>query len=162
MAKIRPRGQKIVSVIIVLITALFLLACGTNSDEELVKAAMKGNTETIEKLLAKGADANATDQKHRSTALMWAAHNGHTEAIKVLIRSGAAIDARREKGETALWFAAQKGQLETLKILVENGAKTDIVGRDGDTAIAIAEKNGHAHVVDYLNQASRSEQKASD
>jgi ankyrin repeat protein len=116
----------------------------------------------IEKMLAKGADVNATDQKHRSTALMWAAHNGHTEALKVLIRSGAAIDARREKGETALWFAAQKGQLETLKILVENGAKTDVVGRDGETAVAIAEKNGHTHVVDYLKRIGGPEQAASN
>ena len=90
-----------------------LLSCGENLDEELVQAAKKGKAEKIENLLKKGADVNAKDRKHKSTVLMWAAHEGHIDAMKVLIRNGAEIGEKRDNGETALWFASQKGKQDT-------------------------------------------------
>ena len=87
----------------------------------------------------KGVDVNATGKKHRSTALMWAAHNGQRGGGKsVDLDSGAAIDARRKRVKRHCGLPPKKGQLETLKILkYKTASKTGIVGRDGDTAIAI-------------------------
>ena len=136
------------------ILAMWCVACGMSKDQELVQAAKQGNTAVIEKLLRDGVDVKTKDEEYQSTALMWAAHNGHAQAVRMLIDNGAEINARRFKGETALWFAAQKGQLEPLKVLVENGADASIPGRDGDSAVTIAQKNGHNHVVAYLQSVN--------
>lgn len=140
-----------------ILASVGFLACGKDMDRELLDAAMSGKAELVRHCLENGADVNAKDQKHQSTALMWAAHNGHVEALKILIAHGANIEQKRFKGETALWFAAQKGQLETLKILADKGADINTIGRDGDSALAVALKNGHLHVAEYLKNAGASD-----
>jgi ankyrin repeat protein len=141
-----------------LVIAAFVLgACTRDSSQDFVTAAKTGDLETVIRLLKDGVDVDATDSKHRATALMWAAHEGHPEIVKVLIEKGAAIDARNPTGETALWFSAQKGKIEALKILHENGADSNVIGERGETALDVARKNGHQDIVDYLRQAGVAE-----
>ena len=153
----QQNNSKIITAIFLIIAPLVFFACGVDLNNELVEKAKAGDSAAIERLLAEGADVNAIDNKHGSTALMWAAHNGHSETVKILIRNGATIDQKRTKGETALWFSAQKGQLEPLKVLVNNGADINVVGRDGETSLVVARKNGHSAVVKYLLKCGASE-----
>lgn len=146
----RGNGNLVLTVIWMAITAVAFSACGKNHDEEVIKAAKKGDAALLAELLEKGANVNAQDSKHQSTALMWAAHEGHTDAMKVLIKNGADIDAKRENGDTALWFTAQKGQLDAMKILAAKGADLNVIGRNGLSALAVAQKNDHLHIVEYL------------
>lgn len=150
-------NKKIITIVFLIIAPFVLFACGKNLDNELVKGAKEGKSQVVELLLAKGANVNAKDSEYGSTALMWAAHNGHAETLKILIRNGATIDGKGKKGETALWFAAQKGQIETMKILRANGADINVVGRNGDTALVVAKKNGYEAIADYLIKSGASE-----
>jgi len=139
------------------IFAAGLTACSGNLDQELVQAAKKGNTESVEYALGKGANVNAKDPEFHATALMWAAHEGRLDTMRILIQHGAEIDMRGDDGETALWFTAQRGQLEAMKLLVENGADPAVVGRDGQSAYTVAVTKGNTEIVDYLESLGISE-----
>ncbi len=138
---------------IIAVITITLAACADNSSEEFVQAARKGNITTVKILLEAGADANAKDKKFQSSALMWAAHEGHTDIMNLLIENGAKVDEQRSTGETAFWFTAQKGQLEAMKILVSHGADINVIGRESKSALDIASQNGYQEIVDYLREA---------
>lgn len=129
-----------------------LAACSNNVDidQELVQGAQKGDMKRVEHALENGANVNARDLNHHSTALMWASHEGHLEIMRVLMQHGAKIDAKRDNGESALWFTAQQGRLQAMKLLVEKGADLTVVGRDGQSVYATAALHGHTEITDYL------------
>jgi ankyrin repeat protein len=57
-------------------------------------AARMGKTETVEALLAKGADINAK-KKNGETALMLAESAGHTEIVRILKQAGVGYKRRQ-------------------------------------------------------------------
>ncbi len=75
-----------------------------DSGTELLDAASKGATVTVEQLLAKGASLAAQDRNGR-TALMLAAQHGHAETVRVLLEEGASADDRDAHGYTAYGLA---------------------------------------------------------
>ena len=79
----------------------------------LMRAAEVGNPNTVQLLLAAGADVNAVVwsptvmSRRDTTALMYAAQEGHAEAVKLLLEAGAAVNAEMLPcGWTSLWLAA--------------------------------------------------------
>ena len=76
--------------------------------EECKAAAITGNTETIEALLAAGVDPNERDAHGRSL-LHFACENAHTETVRALLRDKRtdvyAVDAF---GVTGLHFLVKK------------------------------------------------------
>jgi uncharacterized protein len=58
-----------------------------------MRAAEKGDTPTVNVLLAKGADVHAYNQA-RDTALTLAAQQGHTSTVETLLAKGADISTR--------------------------------------------------------------------
>jgi len=153
----QPLHLFLVLVSLITVVMINLSACTGNSNEELVQAVKKDNIETVRKLLEAGIDVNSKDNQYQSSALMWAAHEGHTDIMNLLIKNGANIDEQRSTGETALWFAAQKGQLEAIKILVNHGANINAIGREAKSAIKIANQNGYRNIVEYLRGAGVTE-----
>jgi serine/threonine-protein phosphatase 6 regulatory ankyrin repeat subunit B len=112
----------------------------------LMIAAQNGQTETVAKLLARGADVNAA-ASDGVTALMVAAQNGHTETVSTLllrkdINVNAKIPAYRL---TALFLAAQNGHAEIVAKLLARGADVDSRSFNGTTALMIAAQNGHTN-----------------
>ena len=88
MEKTQKRENSILVTILIMTVFISFSGCTKrNLDDELVKAAKLGKCETIKKLLAQGAGANSKDIKHQSSALMWAAHEGHICAIEILIEN---------------------------------------------------------------------------
>ena len=67
---------------------LLLISCAGDVNSDLINAAAKGQAESVEALLAKGADVNAKGKGDR-TALMFAAVSGHADAARVLLDHGA-------------------------------------------------------------------------
>lgn len=115
----------------------------------LTVAAWRGNSQTVELLLARGAsvDARAPDGH---TALTRAAWNGLAEIVKTLLSHGADVDTASPDGRTALIWAAMEGHTETVKVLAAEGAKLDAMDKDGNPALAWAAQHGKASTVRTL------------
>jgi ankyrin repeat protein len=87
----------------------------------LMKAAAQGHIETVEALIAAG--ANIDSSTGLGTALIQAANKERIEIVKILIAHNAKLDAKTEKGETALMKAEESNHAEIVKLLKEAGAK---------------------------------------
>ena len=83
-------------------------------NEQLIDAACKGNTVTIKKLIASGADPNYRNTQI-NTPLMWAATHRHLDSAQVLLESGADVNGQDVLGGTALMVAAANGDLPMLE-----------------------------------------------
>ena len=72
---------------------------------DLMTASVRGDTDTVEELLGKGADVNGKDKRFGRTALMSAMYNGHTKMVQLLLDKGADVNAKDNDGTTALCLA---------------------------------------------------------
>ena len=100
---------------------------------ELYSAAWHGNTESIRKLLARGADVNFPHPFGGSSPLYVACECGHTEAAKLLLSAGARVDQARDDGATPLYKACQDPENgEVAELLIASGAQVNqAVEEDG-------------------------------
>jgi uncharacterized protein len=96
-------------------------AAPNDRDTELRLASAIGDNETIEQLLAAGADVNAAN-KFGKTALMMAVEADNLDTVALLLTRGAEINARTVAGCTALTFAAENGHIGITALLIERGA----------------------------------------
>jgi ankyrin repeat protein len=126
-----------------------------NINSELIAAAKLGNTDTVRKLLAKGADVNALERitmPAYKVSLSWAAVGGHTVTEKSL-EEEAKVNAKIDYGETALIAAAGGGHTATVKLLLEQSADVNTKGggsKDSCTALMKAAQGGHTDTVKML------------
>jgi TPR repeat protein len=128
---------------------------GTRGDllrDELLDAAAAGNTATIARALARGANLEGTDGAGRTAAIN-AAWRGRSDAIDLLLSVGADIDTRDDRGRTALTWAASNGHIDVVRQLVANGAELDPIDSEGTTPLLRAAWNGHRDVVNALVDA---------
>ena len=93
--------------------------------------------DNVEKLIAAGADVNATD-KYNNTALMQAAYHGHDRVLEKLIENGADVNGKTKSDWTALMYAAEQGNAECVEKLIEHGADAKIKDLNGKTALDYA------------------------
>ena len=126
---------------------------------ELIAAAKQGDEAAVSALLACGADANAVDHGGE-TALMHAAHHGHTGCISSLVAGGAVVDqangaqANGDPWPTALMVGAVQGHIEACRQLLELGADVKLKAKSGGLkgmpAWKLAHKMGKPGVVALL------------
>lgn len=109
-----------IAIIFQLIVYFLLLisfpAKADNISLDLIRSAASGDTETMQNLIAKGADIDALDEQHW-TALMWAAKGGHTDTVKAILAEGGNINIKNLGGFTALMYASIEGHTEIVKLL---------------------------------------------
>jgi ankyrin repeat protein len=113
-------------------------------------AARAGSVDGVKLLIERNVDLNAADTVQRTTPLMWAAVEGHTEVVDLLLKAGADpnrqghITSLTERtinsdhptgGFTALMFAARQGHEATVRRLA--AGKADLNLRNGDNATAM-------------------------
>jgi ankyrin repeat protein len=126
----------------------------------LIQATINGHDDTVEKLLAAGADVNIRDHEDR-TALYWAVSQGFFNIVQALLDKGADPDIKDSVGTTSLMEAAKNGYLNIVSVLLEHGAEINAVeGADleygsspstaGTTALIYAARGGHTDVVRLL------------
>lgn len=137
-----------------------LLQAGANADYQdeygttaLMDACAKGHIETVEVLLAHGADPNLCGLIHPTigvTALMGAASGDHPVIVQKLLGAGVAVNARDDLGETALHRATAEGPLESVKMLVEAGAELNARSYGGMTALSYAQEREDEDMVSFL------------
>jgi uncharacterized protein len=134
----------------------------------LMTAARVGVLASVKALIARGAIVDAKDEKHRQTALMWAAAEGHAPVVEMLIELGADYKARLASGMTPLLFAVREGHGDVVRVLlkagvsanepvpVEGGRRRAVGGRalpPGATPLLTAVMNGHFELAAQLLDA---------
>jgi ankyrin repeat protein len=120
-----------------------------SASSELLKAAEKGETETVKALLDQGADANA--RKGPDTALMLAASGGHAETARFLLERGADINPRSLYDWCSFHTAVLGGSAEVVRLFLERGA--DVNAKDPEheiTALMGAAENGYLEIAGIL------------
>lgn len=115
----------------------------------LLEAVNQGDHETIQKLLADGADINATDERGRTSAMI-AVHTDQLDVFQLLVEHGANINIRDNRSDNPLLYAGAEGKLEFVKAAIAAGADTTITNRFGGTALIPAADRGHVEVVREL------------
>jgi ankyrin repeat protein len=116
----------------------------------LMKAALNGHTEAVERLILAGADVNQRD-KGGYSSLMLAASNNHPEIIELLIKAGADINqVEQTKGWTALIWAAKLGHKESVERLMTYPVKREIADFSGKRALDWAQENQFLEIVSLL------------
>ncbi len=91
-------------------------------DRDLIEAVKRGRVAIVHAFLAKGASADARDDKG-GTALHWAAARGEDSIVELLIAQGAAIDATDSSGKTPLAVAEGRGKSSVVALLRNRGAR---------------------------------------
>ena len=91
-------------------------------DRDLIEAIKKGRVEIVHAFLAKGASANAADDKG-GRALHWAASRGEASVVELLLNQGADIAALDASGRSALAVAEARGKKDAAGLLRSRGAR---------------------------------------
>ncbi len=91
----------------------------------LLTCARTGRVETVELLLAHGANPNVTDDWKGQTALMWAVAEDHVAIIDTLVAHGADVNVTAT-GLTPLLLAVQLGQEASMHTLLAAGADVTV------------------------------------
>jgi ankyrin repeat protein len=126
-------------------------------------AANDGKLRLVRRLIACGADVNASNANWYRSVLAWAANNARTEVIRVLLEHGARPDSL-DALHAAAWGGPDRGAgrereyAETLKLLLDAGA--DINDRRScqqQTPLGVALEAGHAGAVEFLRARRASE-----
>jgi uncharacterized protein len=113
-------------------------------------AAAKGDVAEIERLVASGADKEATDGRRR-TPLHVAAFQKQHAAARTLLRLGAAPNGQEADRYDIVTIAAVANDLPMLRIALDGGGNPRAVtSRYDGTALIAAAHLGHADVVRML------------
>lgn len=118
-------------------------------NEALLVAVNKGDKDAITKLLAEGADIDATDERGRTSAMI-AVHTKQLAVFNLLVEKGANINIRDDRSDNPLLYAGAEGMLDFVKASIAAGADTKITNRFGGTALIPAADRGHVDIVEEL------------
>ncbi|PKU28607.1 ankyrin repeat domain-containing protein 24 [Limosa lapponica baueri] len=115
-------------------------------------AAMRGNVDCLEAMLAHGVDAMTKDSSG-FTALHLASKHGHPQCVSKLLQASCPVDVADSSGRTALHHAAVSGCISCSEILCDFKAplnSKDKVEIDGSTPLILAAKMSHSELCRYL------------
>jgi uncharacterized protein len=115
-------------------------------------AAFFGHAETVEALLAAGADANLTSRESMKMPPLGSAMAVQRNDIaRTLIEHGANVNGKAVNDLTALHTAAARGNLEAAKLLLDHGADINASSTDGKTPLDYAREHNHSEMVEFLS-----------
>ncbi|XP_067168859.1 ankyrin repeat domain-containing protein 24 [Apteryx mantelli] len=112
-------------------------------------AAMRGNVDCLEAMLAHGVDAMTKDSSGY-TALHLASKHGHPQCVSKLLQASCPVDMADSSGRTALHHAAVSGCISCSEILCDFKAPLNIKDKDGFTPLILAAKMNHSELCRYL------------
>jgi hypothetical protein len=121
-------------------------------------AAVANDLPTLALALALGCSARNVTSRYDGTALIAAAHLGHTDVVRALIGAGAPLDHVNNLGWTALIESIVLGNggprhTATLTALVGAGANVNVADRGGTTPLELATRRGFREMVAALAKA---------
>ncbi|XP_014805179.1 PREDICTED: ankyrin repeat domain-containing protein 24 isoform X2 [Calidris pugnax] len=112
-------------------------------------AAMRGNVDCLEAMLAHGVDAMTKDSSG-FTALHLASKHGHPQCVSKLLQASCPVDVADSSGRTALHLAAVSGCISCSEILCDFKAPLNSKDKDGSTPLILAAKMSHSELCRYL------------
>jgi ankyrin repeat protein len=120
--------------------------------DALAAAALHGNRENVELLLARGARVDARVTPAQLTPLMFAAWRQDARLAQLLIAHGAEVDATDMGGNTALMWSAYSdyAEPETTRVLIDAGAKVRVWNNAHETPMVWARRRGDTAIVKLL------------
>ena len=126
------------------------LAAAEDEMPALHKAVLEADHAEVKRLLATGADVNASDVDG-VPPLLYAVLTGDVEIITDLLAAGGKVNADNEEPETSLLhLSAQFDYPDVIDILVENGADINRQNENGETALHWAAEHGRPAAVRAL------------
>ena len=111
------------------------------ANQELINAALSGETNKVEAFFQAGANINVV--QWGITPLMATAITGQIDTSKFLLKVGADVNISGEYGVTALKLACGHGHIESVKWLLRHGADIHAKGKLNNTAIMWASGQKH-------------------
>jgi hypothetical protein len=123
-------------------------------ESPLMLAALGGNLDIVNRLLARDADVNKTGW----TPLHYAATRGHLDVMRLLLDKNAYIDAASPNGTTPLMMAAFYGTPTAVKLLLEAGADPFLKNQQNLTAIDFAQRANRADAAEIIAAFVRGKQ----
>jgi ankyrin repeat protein len=115
-------------------------------------AAFNGDVDEAKRLIAAGADVNATNN-YGVNAMLLAADIASTGLIQLLLKHGVDPNTANADGETPLHLVARAGNIEAAKALLKAGARVDPREKFGEqTPLMWAVTRRHPAMADFLLQ----------
>ena len=121
-------------------------------------AAVANDLDMLKVVLDGGASAKTITSRYDGTALIAAAHLGHTEAVMLLIAAKAPLNHVNNLGWTALMEAIVLGNggtnhTATVRALAEAGCDVNVADRQGITPLQHARRRGYVEMARILENA---------
>lgn len=138
---------------LVALLSFSLASAWAEPQDDLWRAAEKGDRAAITRALKAGAKINIRDTDGW-TALMFAASNGETEAVAQLLSARADANIATKSGQTPLMGAVVAESYETVKALVDAGAQVGKALPSGKTAVDLARDKNRTDLVTLLSPAA--------
>jgi ankyrin repeat protein len=114
-------------------------------------AAFFGHPETVQLLLARGADvAQVARNPMRIQAIHAAVAGPSREAVELVVEAGAPINAQQDKGWTALHEVVNKKDVALARYFLAHGADPKIQNDEGKSSIGLAAEQGSADILKLL------------
>lgn len=149
---------------LLLLVPLVAVAAAPSPGDELIRAASKGQTQTVRKLLEHGVPVNSVHKITGWTALTAASFYGFADTTKVLLGAGADPNHRDLHGGTPLMKAVTVGQsddpdalisrkAEVVRLLLKGGADPQQKDNLGDSPWQAAMVTEQFALVDVFEEA---------
>jgi ankyrin repeat protein len=117
-------------------------------ERDLLKAAGKGDLETIKRLISEGADVSATNEEGVSP-LTRAISRRHVKVVKYLLENGATVDYSGFMTEKPLAIAVKTGNVKLVEMVLDHGADIDETAAM-ESALSQAVGSGQDDIIDLL------------
>lgn len=112
-----------------------------------------GHADTVDALLAAGAEVNAAYRETMQlTPLGSAMAVGRNDIARTLIAHGADVNVKAANDHRPLHTAAARGNLESAALLLDHGADINATSSDGKSALVYAEEHNHPEMVKFLKE----------
>ena len=123
------------------VTACALAGCG---NDNIYKAAGRGDTRAVAAYLGRGADINK--RSGGVTLLDGAAINGKPDIVRFLLQKGADPNVRNQQGRPPVYYAIIWRHPDVVKLFVESGMNLHVRDNYGETLLHLASQGDASDV----------------